>query len=173
MWTIFKVFTEFVTILFLLYVLMFAPPGIDSTALPRIGRWSLSRWITWEVPWLLSGGKSQSSWMLPSLGCPEPGMASYASVCVLTSTEARWNLKTVFTSNGGGGGGLVAMLCLTLCHPVDYIPPGLCPWDSPGKNTGVDCYSLLQGIFPTQGSNPGLLQCRQILYHWATREAHV
>ena len=40
----------------------------------------------------------------------------------------------------------------------------LCPWDSPGENTGVGCHSLLQGIFPTQGSNPGLLYCRQILY---------
>ena len=33
----------------------------------------------------------------------------------------------------------------------------LCPWDSPGKNTGVDCQALLQGIFPTQGLNPRLL----------------
>ena len=39
----------------------------------------------------------------------------------------------------------------------------LCPWDSPGKNTGVGCHFLLQGIFLTQGSNPGLLHCRQIL----------
>ena len=42
------------------------------------------------------------------------------------------------------------------------------PWNFPGKNTGVDCHYLLQGIFPTQGSNHGLLHCRQILYHWAT-----
>ena len=41
----------------------------------------------------------------------------------------------------------------------------LCPWDSPGKNTGVGCHSLLQGIFPTQGFNPGLLHCKEILYH--------
>ena len=41
----------------------------------------------------------------------------------------------------------------------------LCPWNSPGKHTGVGCHSLLQGIFLTQGSNPGLLCCRQILYH--------
>ena len=40
----------------------------------------------------------------------------------------------------------------------------LCPWNSPGKNTGVACHSLLHGIFLTQGSNPGLLQCRWILY---------
>ena len=37
--------------------------------------------------------------------------------------------------------------------------------DSPGKNTGVGFHVLLQGIFPTQGSNQGLLHCRQILYH--------
>ena len=40
-----------------------------------------------------------------------------------------------------------------------------CPWDSPGKNTGVGCHFLLQEIFPTQGSNRGLPHCRQMLYH--------
>ena len=40
----------------------------------------------------------------------------------------------------------------------------LCPWKSPGKNTRVDSHSLLQGMFLTQGLNPGLLHCRQILY---------
>ena len=40
----------------------------------------------------------------------------------------------------------------------------LCPWDSPGKNTEVDCHFLLQEIFPTQGSNWGFLHCRQTLY---------
>ena len=45
----------------------------------------------------------------------------------------------------------------------------LCPWNSPGKNTGVGCHSLLQRIFLTQGSNPGLLHCRQILYHRSYR----
>ena len=40
----------------------------------------------------------------------------------------------------------------------------LCPWDFPGKDTGVGCHFLLQGIFPTQGSNPGILHCRQIHY---------
>jgi len=41
----------------------------------------------------------------------------------------------------------------------------LCPWNSPGKNIGMDSYSPLQGVFTTQESNPGLLHCRQILYH--------
>ena len=40
-----------------------------------------------------------------------------------------------------------------------------CPWDPPGKNTGVGCHSFLQGIFPTQGSNPSLPYFRRILYH--------
>ena len=44
-------------------------------------------------------------------------------------------------------------------------PHGLySPWNSPSQNTGVGSLSLLQGIFPIQGSNPGLLHCRQILY---------
>ena len=45
-----------------------------------------------------------------------------------------------------------------LCNPMDCSPPGSsCPWDSPGKDTGAGCHALLQGIFPTQGSNPGLM----------------
>ena len=39
------------------------------------------------------------------------------------------------------------------------------PWNSPGENTGVGSCSLLQGIFPTQGLNPGLLHCGKILFH--------
>ena len=39
----------------------------------------------------------------------------------------------------------------------------LCPWSFPGKSAGVGCHFLLQGIFPTQGSNPGLLHCKQTL----------
>ena len=41
----------------------------------------------------------------------------------------------------------------------------LCPWNSPGKNTGRGNHSLLQGIFLTQGSSQGLLHCRQILFY--------
>ena len=52
----------------------------------------------------------------------------------------------------------VAQSCLTLCDPMQS------PWNSAGQNTGMSCCYLLQGIFPTQGSNPGLLHCRQILY---------
>ena len=49
--------------------------------------------------------------------------------------------------------------CLTLHDTMDCSP-----WNSPGQNTGMGSLSLLQGIFPPQGSNPGLPYCRQILY---------
>ena len=50
-------------------------------------------------------------------------------------------------------------------RPLGLQPARLLgPWDSPGKDTGVGCHALLQGSFPTQGSNPGLLHCRWILY---------
>ena len=45
------------------------------------------------------------------------------------------------------------------------------PWNSPGQNTGVGSLCLLQGIFPTQGSNPGLLHCRQIHYQLSHRRS--
>ena len=55
-----------------------------------------------------------------------------------------------------------AQLCLTL--PSHGLKPTrlLCPWDFPGKNTGVGCHFLLQVIFPTQGQNPHLLS----FLHW-------
>ena len=52
-----------------------------------------------------------------------------------------------------------------LLWPYGLYPAQLlCTWDSPDKNTGVGCHFLLQGIFPTQGLNLGLLPCRQIPY---------
>ena len=52
-----------------------------------------------------------------------------------------------------------------------YLTRLLCPWDSPGKNSGVGCHALLQGIILTQPPNQCLLHFRCILYHWATSEA--
>ena len=57
----------------------------------------------------------------------------------------------------------VTQSCLTLCNPMD------CPWNSPGKNTGVGSLFLLQGMFSIQGSKPGLSHCRQILYQLSHR----
>ena len=60
----------------------------------------------------------------------------------------------------------VAHSCPTLCDPMNCSPPGsFVHGDSPGKATGVGCHALLQGIFPTQGLNPGFPHHRWILYH--------
>ena len=57
---------------------------------------------------------------------------------------------------------------------MDCSPPSSCVHgDSPGKNTEVGCHPLLQGIFPAQGSNPGLLHCRQILYQLSHQRSPV
>ena len=59
---------------------------------------------------------------------------------------------------------LVAQSCPTLCGPMDCSPPGSSVHgDSPGKNIGVSCHALFQGIFPTQGLNPSLPHCWQTL----------
>ena len=69
----------------------------------------------------------------------------------------------------------VSSYLATILYKLDYTyhlvmsdslwPHGLySPWSSPGQNTGVGSCSHLQGIFPTQGSKPGFLHCRQILY---------
>ena len=61
---------------------------------------------------------------------------------------------------------LVTQSCPTLCNPIDCsLPDSFAHGDSPGNKTGVGCHALLQGSFPTQGLNPGIPQCRQILYH--------
>ena len=71
-------------------------------------------------------------------------------------------------------GGLVVWLlsCVRLFVTVWTVAlPAPHPWDFPGKNAAVGCRFLLQGIFPTQGSNPCLLHCRWILYHLSHQES--
>ena len=74
--------------------------------------------------------------------------------------------ETLFITECCGSGGLVAQLCLTVCNTIDCSLPGssvhgilqvrILEWVA---------IPLLQGIFLSQESNPGLLHCRQILYH--------
>ena len=72
--------------------------------------------------------------------------------CLLLGRKAMTNLVC---------GCLVAQLCQTLCSPMDGNPlDSSVHGGSPDKNTGVGCHALLQGIFPTQGLNPGLLNYR-------------
>ena len=60
----------------------------------------------------------------------------------------------------------VCVICTVMSNSLCRPGPVrlLCPWNSPGQNTGVGSHFLLQGIFPTQGSDLGLQLCRQILY---------
>ena len=58
-----------------------------------------------------------------------------------------------------------SLTCVWLCDPMDCIAHQAPPWGFPGKSTGVGCHLLLQGIFPTQVLNQGLLHCRQTLDH--------
>ena len=62
---------------------------------------------------------------------------------------------------------LVTQSCPSLCDLMDCLLGSsarlLCPWDSPGKNSGVGGHSFLQEIFQIQGSNPYLVHCRQTL----------
>ena len=79
-------------------------------------------------------------------------------------TQVQGNLQPGFSSFMGQNnlrGCSVAQSCLILCGPLDCSPSDF-SWNSPGRNTGVGCYFLLLGIFPTQGLNPRLLP----LLHW-------
>ena len=109
------------------------------------------------------------------------------SHCGLNSFPALASLTKKMPSSPSGSQRLVQLLAqcmclvaeswLTLFDPMNCRPPGSSVHgDSPGKNTGMGCHALLQGIFSTQGSNQRLmclLYGRQILYHWDTEEAHV
>ena len=76
------------------------------------------------------------------------------------NNENTWRLNSTFLNNEQ----VESESCLIVSN--SFWPHGLySPWNSLGENTGVGSLSLLQGIIPTQGSNPGLLHCRQILYH--------
>ena len=70
---------------------------------------------------------------------------------------SRCNVISNYVSNPLWTRVLVVQLSPTLCYSIEC---SLCPWNSPGKHAGVGCHSLLQGIFPTQGSNSGLPHCR-------------
>ena len=82
------------------------------------------------------------------------------------------SLLGVYSQYAGGSRSLHAHKLNRFNHvqlSVDYTLPGSSIYGR--KNTGGGCHALLQGIFPTQGSNPGLLPCRQILNQLSYREA--
>ena len=111
------------------------------------------RLVTWNWTWL--SDSSQSS------------LVVYLALCSsLSFWHLCWRKHCCWCC-------LLAKSCLTLLQPHGLYPNRLlCPWDFPGKNFGVVCHFLFQGIFLIQGSDLRLSHCKRNLYHWATREAH-
>ena len=88
-----------------------------------------------------------------------------------TTTASAENDRSLFSKPGSSSCCLVTQLCPTLCDPMDCSPSGTSVHgDSPGKKTGVGYRSLLQGIFPTQGTNSGPPHCRRILYQLSHKD---
>ena len=125
-----------------------------------------------------------SGWRGVPFAALTPAHTPYTKSCLLCSSQAEKSINSFShrksVSSGRPWGiclqslisaegsllSLVAQSCPALCDPMDCSPPGSCVHgDSPSKNTGMGCQALLQGIFPIQGSNPGLPHCRRILYH--------
>ena len=100
------------------------------------------------------GGSCLSSSFMPSAEAAAPLVASMVPHCGsgCTSVRACVHAKSLES-------------CLILCNAMTVARQAPCPWDSPGKNTGMGSHALLQGIFPTQGWNLGLLHCMRMLYH--------
>ena len=142
---------------------------------PLLWPWNLSPWTPGEAPegfswvWVLQYGVSRI-WSVAE------GPSRYS----VSSSPPYISLFLMFERALTCGGKLCkfhdhflsfqSTLCLfgpVLFFETRGLQPArlLCPWDSPGKDTGVGCSALLQEIFPTQGSNPGLQHCRKILYY--------
>ena len=87
------------------------------------------------------------------------GKVTKGQKSVVSSMQLMWQLLESRPSE-------IAQSCPTVCNPMDCsLPHSSVHGIFPGKSTGVGCQILLQRIFPTQGSNPGLPHCRQTLYH--------
>ena len=104
--------------------------------------WCGSRFKHWDFKGARSADKGYVITLHPSQSFPFSSLRSSVSLEFLPGTQVTIILQKVKM--------LVAQLCLTLCDPM------VCPWDSPGKNTGVDYHSLLQGDLPDLAYYQGL-----------------
>ena len=138
-------------------------PSPEDLPNPGIEPWSpelqagrlFTNWATREVPYLIL--KNVFPYFLLGQGLHEtPHFPEWLVFTPMTMLSVLfvccWSVSCSVVSDSFRSHGL---------WPMKF----LCPWNFPGKDTGVACHSLLQRIFPTQGLNPGLLHCRQILYH--------
>ena len=126
--------------------LQWSPHIASSSSLKR------NKWITYnlELEEVFNHIKWQNAFFYTFCGI--------IKVEIWSGLEFNWSRIWSFLSQRTGEV-KVAQMCLTLQTHQRYSP-----WYFPGQNTGMGSLSLLQGIFPTQGLNPGLPHCRQILY---------
>ena len=145
-------------------------PVLSSTGAEQLSDSSICCWEEHISLWERKGCVSQVACLALGNGaytCPTPKRSDFqvCSWCVLSNYSMN-NKQAVVTRWG-----LVIRMnvCVSVARscptpwPRGHPTRLLCPWDSPGKKTGVGCHSLLQGIFPTQGLNLGLLHCRWTL----------
>ena len=158
-------------------------PTRGWTRTPALEGQSLTQWTTSKVPAGISCAgchreKEEAGMIRPSSLClvflilplyPVPLLHWVIPICMICAFDKKKYLIILVCL----GLCVLTQSCPILCDPLDYIPPGSSVHGIfPDKNTRVSCHFLLQGIFPTQGSNPWLLHCRRIFffYYWATGE---
>ena len=121
--------------------------------------WTRLKWLHFHLSLSCIGEGNGNALQCSCLENPRDGRAWWAAVYGVA--QGRTRLKRLSSSSSSGGNGLVAKLCLTLCDPSDCsLSVSSVHGIFPGKNTGVGCLFLLQGIFPTQALNPHFLCCR-------------
>ena len=144
---------------------------VDSTRKSPLGQWSRCRVAPSRAP--EEGLAPQQGLRLESRrkGGGEAAAWTSRRGCLWGSVllALAWVMRFSCAGKGREAGSdpkvSVAQSCLTVCDPQGlWRARLLCPWDSPGRNTGGGSHSLLQGIFPTQGSN-----CRTSTEHLAVR----
>ena len=131
----------------------------DNSALPQLSSsvfGEYSSWLKIAANW---------RWLFPSYFCSsfKTEEAFQHLVCVCVCVYIYIHIREVKWSESGS--------VVSYSLRFHGLKPArlLCPWNSPGRNTGVGCCSLLQGSFLTQELNLGLPHCRQILYHLSHR----
>ena len=139
--------------------------GLCSSPHPTIFAWPLANWLP-----LLQA--SQQLFVKKTLPQPAGDRKCFPRVCPIL----KHGFYTIRINKLISHGQKLCWLCECFSHSVmsnSLWPHGLgptrllYPWDFPGKNTGVGCHSLLQGIFPTQGSNLDITG--RLFTVWATR----
>ena len=122
--------------------------------------------LAWRIPWTEEPGGLQSmGWAKSQTQVKQLSVRAHThtQACKQKNSNAHFGQPNIFFFRLFSLMWSESESCSVVSDSL--WPQGLySPWNSPGQNTGVSSLSLLQGIFPTQGANPGLPHCRQILY---------